>query len=320
MKYVKIEGVDMPVSKIVCGTACAPYSGGGDCSELLNGVLSLGVNTFDTARVYGGAERALGKWISSCGVRKRIVLVTKCCHPGIFGFRRVNARSMRADLKKSLKLLNTEYIDIFLLHRDDPSVPAGIVVEELNALRAEGKVRAFGVSNWTHARIAEANEYAAAHGLTPFCVSSPDFSLAERLRDIWGGGVSISGSGGAAAREWYARSGMCVMAYSSLARGLLSGKVGGDMRDAARVLDRHAVKGYLSAKNLSALSACKELAGRLGITVAQAALAYVLNQKFTGLAVVSCSRLGRMKENAAAADIALSAEQIAFLEGNSKGF
>ena len=98
MKYVKIEGVDMPVSKIVCGTACAPYSGGGDCSELLNGVLSLGVNTFDIARVYGGAERTLGKWISSCGVRKRIVLVTKCCHPGIFGFRRVNARSMRADI------------------------------------------------------------------------------------------------------------------------------------------------------------------------------------------------------------------------------
>ena len=160
MKYIDIAHVNKRVSRIVCGTAAAPYNTGADCNELLSGMLALGVNVFDTARVYGGAERALGRWISGCGVREDIVLITKCCHPDIFGRRRVNARAMRADLKRSLSLLNTGYVDIFLLHRDDPSVPAGELVEELNALHAEGRIGAFGGSNWTYARVAEANEYA----------------------------------------------------------------------------------------------------------------------------------------------------------------
>ena len=177
MKYIDIAHVNKRVSRIVCGTAAAPYNTGADCNELLSGMLALGVNVFVTARVYGGAERALGRWISGCGVREDIVLITKCCHPDILGRRRVNARAMRADLKRSLSLLNTGYVDIFLLHRDDPSVPAGELVEELNALHAEGRIGAFGGSNWTYARVAEANEYAYAHGLVPFAVSSPDLAL-----------------------------------------------------------------------------------------------------------------------------------------------
>ncbi len=185
MKYSKIAGVAKPVSKIILGTSTPAFLRGENCNALLDCALSL------------------GRWLAAPGVRERAVVISKCCHPDIFGRRRVNARAMRADLKKSLSALGTDYIDIYLLHRDDLSVPAGTVVEELNALHSEGRIGAFGGSNWTHRRIEEANEYAYKRGLIPFAVSSPNYSLARQYGDPWGGGVSICGEEGAAAREWY---------------------------------------------------------------------------------------------------------------------
>ena len=129
MKYSKIAGVDKPVSKIILGTSTPAFMRGENCNSLLDCALSLGINAFDTARVYGRAEKALGRWLAAPGVRERAVVISKCCHPDIFGRRRVNARAMRADLKKSLSALGTDYIDIYLLHRDDLSVPAGTVVD-----------------------------------------------------------------------------------------------------------------------------------------------------------------------------------------------
>ena len=315
MKYLDIPYVNKKVSQFFCGTATAPYNLGGDCNALFDGMLELGVNAFDTARVYGEAERALGRWIARGDVREKIVILSKCCHPSALGVKRVNVRAMRADLKKSLSELDTDYIDIYLLHRDNPAVSVGEIVEELNALHAEGRIGAFGGSNWTHERIEQANEYAYSHNITGFSVSSPNFSLAEQIADIWGGGVSISGRSGAEARAWYKNNGMAVIAYSSLARGLFSGKVkSSDPVGARSVLDKFAQKGYLSEGNLAALSRCEELAAKKGATVAQIALAYVLCQPFPSFAAVSCSGIGRMGENIKAADIDLTAEEIAYLE------
>ena len=84
--------------------------------------------------------------------------------------------------------MRTDYIDIYLLHRDDPAVPASEIVEIFNAMHREGKIGAFGGSNWTHERIQEANAYAKDHGLIPFTVSSPNFGLADQIADPWGGG------------------------------------------------------------------------------------------------------------------------------------
>lgn len=315
MQYLEIKGVNKKISRIFCGTATKPYNLGGDCCDIFDSMLALGVNTFDTARVYGGAERALGKWIARGGVREKIVILSKCCHPNILGVKRVNARAMRADLKKSLEELGTDYIDVYLLHRDNPSVPAGEIVEALNAIHAEGRIGAFGGSNWTHERLEAAQEYAYSHNLIGFSVSSPNFSLAEQVRDIWGGGVSISGASGAAARQWYKKNGMAVIAYSSLARGLFSGKAkSADPVGARAVLDKFAVKGYFSEENFVRLSRCEELARIKGVTVAQAALAYVLCQPFPSFAAVSCSRAERMSENLRSLDVHFTADEIAYLE------
>lgn len=74
------------------------------------------------------------------------------------------------------------YIDIYLLCRDDPNVDVAVPVEVLIAMHAEGKIGAFGGSNWTHQRIEEANEYAYRRGLIPFTVSSPNFGLADQVQ------------------------------------------------------------------------------------------------------------------------------------------
>lgn len=315
MQYGKIEGLEKPVSKIICGTASAPFNGGKDCTALLEGIFALGVNTFDTARVYGGAERTLGRWLQNSGRRNGAVIISKCCHPDIFGRKRVNVRAMRADLGRTLRMLCTDYADVYLLHRDDRGVPVGPLVEEFNAMHAAGKVRAFGGSNWSHERVEEANEYAYAHGLVPFTVTSPNFSLAEQVGDLWGGGVSISGAAGADARAYYAQRGVAVVAYSSLACGLLSGKVVPDGSNALKVLDKFAVKGYYSKENLACLERCAKVANNRGASVAQVALAYVLCSGMNAFAVVSCSSAARMQQNCVAAEISLSAEDVAFLEG-----
>lgn len=78
--------------------------------------------------------------------------------------------------------LGENYIDIYLLHLDDPDVDVAVPVEVMNALHAEGKIGAFGGSNWTHQRIEEANEYAYRRGLIPFTVSSPNFGLADQVQ------------------------------------------------------------------------------------------------------------------------------------------
>ena len=293
MKYSKIAGVAKPVSKIILGTSTPAFMRGENCNALLDCALSL------------------GRWLAAPGVRERAVVISKCCHPDIFGRRRVNARAMRADLKKSLSALGTDYIDIYLLHRDDLSVPA---------LHSEGRIGAFGGSNWTHRRIEEANEYAYKRGLIPFAVSSPNYSLARQYGDPWGGGVSICGEEGAAAREWYASCGMPVIAYSSLARGVLSGRIkSGEFERAGKVFDKITLKGYVSEENFLRLGRCEELAKRPGVSVAQVALAYVLCGKMNAFAVVSCSSPNRLRDNAGAADIGLTVQELEWLNLEKDG-
>ena len=226
MLYVDIPYVHKPVSRILYGTAAAPFIMGGDGNALLDEMFALGVTGFDVARAYLASELSLGRWIESRGNRDKIVILSKCGHPSVFGRKRVTEADMRKDFRKSCGFLRTDYIDIYLLHRDDPDVPAGEIVEIFNAMHAEGKIGAFGGSNWTYRRIAEANEYAYAHNLIPFTVSSPNFGLANQVQDPWGGGCqTISGPAHAADRAWYRENGMPVVAYSSLGRGLFSGRL-----------------------------------------------------------------------------------------------
>ena len=313
MRYESIPFVDKPVSRLVLGTAGRAFSSGGEVDELVETALSCGINCLDTARVYGRSEEAIGAWLRRSGRRKDVVLLTKGCHP-VAGFvPRVGARQAEEDLRRSLDLLGTDHVDIYLLHRDNPLLPVGPIVEFLNKLHEEGKIGAFGGSNWTARRVAEANAYAASHGLKGFTVTSPHYSLGIQTRDPWGNGCkTITGEKNRDQRQWYAQCGMPVFAWSCLCDGVLSGKVKSDEWGGFQ----GSQKAYDCPENRERLRRCEELAAEKNATVAQIALSWLLCGPLKVFPIVSASSPERIRENAAAADIVLTPEEAARLAGN----
>ena len=179
MLYGTIEGLSKPVSRVVLGTMIVNRSEREKSYNLLDSAVELGCTTLDIAHVYGGgdSERCIGEWMQERDNRERMVILTKGCHHN--GDRkRVTPFDLAADLHDSLARLKTSSIDLYLLHRDDPSAPVGPIVEALNQHLRAGRIHAFGASNWSHQRIAEANAYAKANGLRGFTASSPNFGLA----------------------------------------------------------------------------------------------------------------------------------------------
>jgi len=312
MAYGMIPGVEKLVSRIFLGTASAPFATGEDCGKLLDDITLMGVNAIDTARVYGQSEEAIGKWLEKGGNRDRVVILSKGGHPNALGMKRINEKAIRADLEKSLEKLRTDHIDIYLLHRDDPKVPAGEIVEILNALKKEGKICAFGGSNWTWERLKEANEYARAHDLTEMSVSSPHFGLARQVNDPWGGGVTLNGD--QEAQKWYENNQMPVIAHSSLGRGLMSGKLKStEQEKATQVLDSFAMKGFAAEENFERLGRCEEIAEAKGASVAQVAMSWVFHQKMNVYAVVSTKTPARMKQNIDAISLPLTEAECRYL-------
>jgi len=104
----------------------------------------------------------LGEWVRRRGIREEMVIIDKGAHTRA-GQKRLTPADITADLHEGLSRLGTDYIDLYLLHRDDPAMGVGPIVEVLNEYLSAGRIRAFGGSNWTAGRIAEANDYAAAH-------------------------------------------------------------------------------------------------------------------------------------------------------------
>ncbi len=313
----RIPGIDKPVSRIVLGSMIISAERLAESIQLLDDALALGINTIDTAHVYGGgnSERAIGAWMAQRGNREQVVIVSKGCHHN--GDRkRVTPFDLRTDLHDSLARLKTSYVDAYLLHRDDPSVPVGPIVETLNELQQEGKVRAFGVSNWHHGRIQEANEYAAAKGLNGFAISSPHFSLAEQVGDPWGAGcVGLGGPKEAAARAWYEQNGLALFPYSSLGRGFFSGRLQStDRQRFAEVVDAACQRAYCFEVNFQRLERVEQLAAETGYTVAQIALAYVVQQPMNVHPLVGAANRAELESGIAALDLHFSPETLAWLD------
>ena len=224
---------------------------------------------------------------------------------------------MAGGASNSLAKLKTNHLDIYMLHRDDPTVPVGPIVEVLNRLYDEGKIGAFGGSNWTVERTEEANDYALKHGLQPFTVASPNFGLADQLGDPWGGGcVTISGPENKPDREWYARNHIPVFAYSTMARGFFSGRLeSAHPEKAGEVLDEAGMKGYCYPQNFERLRRCEILAREKGMSVAQIAMAWIFNQKDLDVyALTSPVTREMMRTNVDASEIRLTEDECKWLD------
>ena len=315
--YTTIEGIDKRVSRIFLGTGFLPDID--DHDSWLSSIMDTGVNAIDTARVYPNSEETIGKWMDKTGKRDEVVILSKCGHPD-GNTKRVNRSAMLYDLEKSLECLRTDYIDIYILHRDDPSVEVAEVIETFNEMKSKGKIGVFGGSNWTHNRIEEANEYAYKKGLSPFTVSSPSYGLADQMGVVWDDTcVTISGKDGKEARDWYIKNQMPVIAYSSLGRGLLSGKMrSSDAANADKYLDSFAMRGYAFPDNFERLRRCEILANEKNASVPQIAMSWIFYQKMNMFAVVSTSTSARMQENINALRIELTEEECRYLSDIGK--
>jgi aryl-alcohol dehydrogenase-like predicted oxidoreductase len=320
LNYGRVPGVDKPVARVVQGTVMIRSEEEERSFALLDEVFELGGTTFDTAHQYGGgdSERTFGRWVRERNLRDEVVVIGKGAHHNE-DRKRVTPFDITADLFDSLARFGFDYIDLYLLHRDDPSVPVGPIVEVLNEHLSESRIRAFGGSNWTSERLREANGYAKENGLTPFVASSPNLSLAEQALEPWPGCVSISGRAGEADRAWYEEEQMPLFTWSSLAGGFFSGRFTRDNLDSFEgYLDRLCVETYCHEENFDRLDRARVLADKRGLSVPQVALAYVLDQPLEVFALVGCNTGEEFGANAAAGDVRLTHEELAWLESGGE--
>ncbi|MXZ39049.1 MAG: hypothetical protein F4Z19_12535 [Holophagales bacterium] len=293
----------------------------GDADALLDAAFENGICAVDTGHVYGGgaSERAVGSWLERRGLADDVFVLSKGCHPDAAG-PRVNPKALDQDLSESLDRLRLPAVDLYMLHRDDPAVPVDEMVDAFAEQLAAGRLRAYGLSNWTRARIEEACDYAEANDRPLPAASSPNFSLADQVRDPWGGGcVTLTGAAAADDRDWHRRTGMAIFAWSSLARGLFSGRVTrralaaepGLVDDACRAA-------YVHEVNLARLDRVIEFAEAGGASVPQIALAWVLAQDLPLHAIVGAATQQEVEDLAAAVALSLTDEEEKWLRSGGR--
>lgn len=313
MNYSELEYVKKPVSRIIYGAATKPMMNGEVPWELLDEVYARGINTFDTAESYDLSEAALGEWIRDRGLRDKVVILTKGGRKSLWRSR-LHAYDIESDFETSLARLGVDYIDIYLLHNDDPEMPVGPIMEILNRFHSEGRAGAIGCSNWLWSRVEEANAYARGRGLVPFSVVSPNFGLAVKIDKPEGVGATLTGNDNREGREYFAREKMPVFAYSSLGRGFFSGLVSGTegMAGAGKLSAMTALE-YAYPENFERLRRAEILAKEKNANAAQIAFAWIFTQGLDVFPITSPGSITHLNETLEAMNIRLSAKEAAWL-------
>ena len=300
MPYGKIEGVTKPVARMIMGATLA----GGQfqlphASVLFDEYFRNGGNCFDTAHIYGHSDAILGRWIANRGVREDVVVLAKGAHSP-----NCNPESVTSQLGETLERMGTDYVDLYVLHRDNPEIPVGEFIDVLNEHRSAGRIRAFGGSNWSTERVQAANDYAKSKGVAGFSAVSNNFSLARMVNPPWDGCIASSD---AESRGWFTRTQMPLLSWSSLARGFfVRGK-------ADELSDQMLVSCWYADDNFERLARAQQLAAKKGVEPVQVALAYVLSQPFPAFALIGPEKLHELTVSLAALDIELSPDELKWL-------
>lgn len=306
MKYISIRGLDKPVSVLMKGTDYFYHDSYEKAAANLDAFLAIGGNSIDTAHIYcgGQSEEVIGRYMQEKGNRDQLIILTKGAHHDHNG-PRVNKQDIKNDITISFERLQTNYIDMYALHRDDPNVPAGEVIEALNEYTSNGSVGAIGVSNWTWERIRDANAYAKTNGLTGFSFSSPNLSLAKPNEPFWEGCVSAD----ATTIEWHEAEQFPLLSWSSQARGFFTGRFTPEIRDNADL-----VRVFYNDENWERLERAKQLAAAKNVTAIQIALAYVLNQPFPTCALIGAQSAAELHSCDEGSGIQLTKEELDWLD------
>lgn len=285
--------------------------------EILDKYKELGGTCIDTARVYcnwieggdGASEEVIGRWIRARNNRSEMLICTKGGHPYFTEeevITRLSEQDVEDDLAKSLEALGTDYADIYMLHRDDTKVPVSEIMPYLDRFVKEGRVHILGASNWTAARIEEANKFALENGLTPFSVSQINYSLAHSSADILGDDTQVSMD--MKEYSWYKKHNFPVMAFSPQAKGFFSKLAAG--QSATYQLE----SSYATTANLARLSKVKRLSEQTGHSPAVITLAYISSQPFPTSSVFAVSKLWQLEEDMTAQDTRFDEKTVAFLD------
>ena len=300
MPYGKIEGLDKPVARLIHGATLAgaqlqlPHA-----SILFDEYFRNGGNCFDTAYIYGNSDYILGRWIANRGIRNDVVILAKGAHTP-----NCNPESVRTQLAETLERMNTDYIDLYVLHRDNLDIPVGEFVDVLNEERSAGRLRAFGGSNWTLNRIDEANAYAKSNGLQGFSAVSNNFSLARMVAPPWDGCLASSDP---QSREWFTNNQMPLLSWSSLARGFFSRGAIDDLSDPMLV------DCWYSDDNFQRLVRAQEFAKKKGVLPVQIALAYLLHLPLPIFPLIGPERLSELMISLEALCIELTPDEVRWL-------
>ncbi len=288
---------------------------------VLDAYTAAGGNFLDTAHIYaawehggwGASERLLGAWMAARRNRDRLFLATKGGHPPLDDWDRdwPGFAGLQRELGESLERLGVDWVDFYWLHRDDPRQPVGAVIDSVAQLMEDGgRIRAYGLSNWSPRRIAEAMEHAAKWGLPAPAVSQPGWALADwALQEPPFPGMRYFGEED---RRWHMKTQTPAVAYSAQAKGYFGAENAAWAR-AGFAGPPPRGREYDSPENRSRLTRAAALAEKKGSSANQIALAWLLAQPFPVYALVTTSQSGRMPELMAARNIGLSESERDFL-------
>lgn len=300
MRYGRIPGLEKDVSRLVMGVDNQTTLG--HASAMFDDFVERGGNAFDTAYIYGGGsmERLLGQWVANRGLRDDVVIIGKGAHTP-----HCDPESIVRQLDETLERLQTDHLDLYLMHRDNEQIPVGEFVDVLDEQTRAGRIRAFGGSNWSIQRYEEALAYADANGKQRFSALSDHFGLAHALDVPWAGCRHVTDVDD---REWLERTGTTLLPWSSQARGFFA------RADRADTSDAELVRCYYSDDNFERLARARQLAAELGVAPTAIALAYVLAQTFPTFPLFGPRSIEETRTSMAGLDVTLTDEQVRWLD------
>ncbi len=322
MEQIELVGLHKPVSRLVHGSTGLMGADDTAAFPVLEAAFDAGINAFDTAAVYAfgdySMDAMLGRWIRHRGGCDDIVVIAKGAHPAPpdWHLPRVNPAAVADDIDLTRDRMGLDCLDLWLFHRDDPTVDIGLLVEAATAAVDRGHISAWGVSNWSVARIKAAIDYAADRGLRAPVCNSAHYSLATQLDSPWDDVVTLTGEAQTGDREWHRESDVKVVAWSALAGGFLSERVSReDLEDAPPPHLADTARCYFNEENWQRRERAAEVGRGMGLSLSQIALAWVFAADFQPMAIAGGVTPDEVRENVAAQGAQLSEADIAYING-----
>ncbi|MED1530735.1 aldo/keto reductase family protein [Bacillus altitudinis] len=308
MKYSKLGNSGLTISKLAYGNW---INHGGKINDdtahdCVKAALDVGITTFDTADVYSDtkAEEILGRSLK--GIRREsIELCTKVCHPTGTGKndRGLSRKHIMENCHASLRRLQTDYIDIYYAHRFDPTTPLEETMLAFADLVRQGKVNYIGVSEWTAEQITRGAVLARELNV-PLIASQPQYSMLWRIIE-------------SDVIPTCQREGLGQVVWSPLAQGILTGKYlpGKSLptnsranSTAGKPFFQNLAQRWMNNNTLEAIQKLKLVAQEVDLTLAQLAIAWVLQNQNVSAAIIGASSPEQVRENALASEVKIEAE------------